>query len=357
MNSWGNMLRISLFGESHGKAVGGVLDGLRAGIELDFAQIEQDLGRRRPRTAAYSTQRRENDEYELISGVTNGITNGAPLTVMFKNKDVKRDDYKPQIARPSHADFAAYIKHNGFCDLSGGGHFSARLTAPLVFFGAIARTELRKQGIEVFSHIKSIGDVEDDSFNPVSPQKNDFELDFPLIDKSKRKAMEELLSEVKSEGDSIGGVVECAATGAPAGLGEPFFDSVESCLAHLLFSIPAVKGVEFGAGFALAKMRGSIANDRFTENPTNKYGVSTHTNNAGGITGGLTNAMPIIFRAAFKPIPSIAKQQSGIDLQAMKPVSAKAEGRHDVCAALRGAVIVEAVACICIYDFILREKQ
>ncbi len=356
MNSWGKIFRISVFGESHGHSVGGVLDGFSAGIALDYSQIQQDLDRRKPKSAIHSTQRKENDEYEIISGITNGKTNGAPLTVVFNNCDAKRDDYKNHIARPSHSDYAAYIKHNGANDLSGGGHFSARLTAPLVFFGSIARGELRKQGIEVFSHIKSVGSIKDDSFDPINPQ-NDVDLDFPLIDKSKRIEMEELLSEVRQSGDSIGGVVECAATGLPIGLGEPFFDSIESELSHLLFSIPAVKGVEFGLGFELSKMRGSQANDEFSETSTNKFGISTHTNRAGGIIGGLANAMPIYFSVAYKPIASIAVEQIGVDMQAMKPVIVKTEGRHDVCAALRGAVIVEAAACICIYDFILRAKK
>lgn len=360
MNIWGRNIRLTIFGESHGDAVGLVIDGLPAGLILDQERISHDLSRRAPRKDKnHSTTRAETDSYDIVSGVYNGRTGGTPICVMFKNRDARSEDYKtPYIPRPSHADYAAYIKHNGYCDLRGGGHFSARLTTALVFLGAILRGELEKRGIYVGAHIAAIGDITDKRFDPIGVGREDIlSLDpyFPLIDRTKKDDMDALLRDVREARDSIGGVVECAATGLPVGLGEPFFWSVESALSSLIFSIPAIKGIEFGCGFELSNMRGSSANDQFDKYSLNNPAKITHTNNAGGIIGGMTNGTPLIFRVVFKPIPTIGIPQTSVDLRRMEPVIAKSEGRHDVCAAVRGAVIVESAVCICLYDFLMSE--
>lgn len=364
MNTWnGEKLRISVFGESHGKAVGCVIDGLPNGIHLDYDFIKHELDLRKPASSAFDTKRCETDEYEIISGVTRDITNGSPLCVIFKNKDAKSSDYNTFVPRPAHADFAAYVKYNGNCDLNGGGHFSARLTAPLVFAGAICRCELNKRNILSASAISSIGKTTAKSFYDVeinSELISNLDKRFPLIDDNCYEALNKELEFAKSNNDSVGGTVECCLINLPIGLGEPFFNSVESTIAKIIFSIPAVKGIEFGKGFELSKMYGSEANDeynaknikKFFENPYNSAEIA-YTNNAGGINGGLTNSMPVVFKVAFKPIPSIAQNQKSVDMLSYEPVIVKTEGRHDVCAALRGAVVVRAAACICIYDYLI----
>ncbi|MBQ9950166.1 MAG: chorismate synthase [Clostridia bacterium] len=368
MNTWnGEVLRISIFGESHGNGLGCVVDGLPAGIRTDADKIRHELNLRRPR-GGNTTSRKEDDDYEIVSGVSkDGVTCGTPLCVLFRNRDARKGDYNTRIPRPSHADFSAYVKYHGFCDLNGGGHFSARLTAPLVFLGAIARCELEKMGILSAVSIKSIGNAVGKSFYDTDFRDDIFintDCEFPLIDASCRDDMLRELETAKEEKDSVGGTVEFCMKNLPVGLGEPFFSSVESSLAQLMFSIPAVKGVEFGRGFELAKMRGSCANDEFDPvgveekiKGMNKNAQITYTNNAGGINGGLTNSMPLIMRVAFKPIPSIGQGLQSVDMQSFEPVIVKTEGRHDVCAALRGAFAVRSSACICMYDFLLKHSQ
>ena len=361
MNTWhGNHITLSIFGESHGEGVGAVCDGLPAGIPLDFSHIEHMLSLRRPKGGA-TTARAEKDEYEILSGVSGGKTNGAPLCVFFRNKDVKRADYNPKISRPSHADFPAFIKYGGLCDLSGGGHFSARLTAPLVFIGAICESELKKRGIRCSDAIRSVGDVDAGSFYDTEITDEllaRLDTDLPLINPEKKTEIDALLLRYREEKNTIGATVELCMTGLPTGAGEPFFDSVESRLSSLMFSIPAVKGVEFGKGFELSTMRGSDANDEYDADGVrrclegDKTAKVCFSNNSGGICGGLTTSMPLIMRVAFKPIASVGTPQRSFYLDSLRPTELVIEGRHDVCAALRGAVVVRALACIGMIDLL-----
>ncbi|MCL2433448.1 MAG: chorismate synthase [Clostridia bacterium] len=314
-NTWGKRVTLSIFGESHGPAIGIVIGGLPAGVELDFAFIQAQMQRRAP-GRENTTPRKETDELRILSGLYNGKTTGVPLCAVIDNTDVKSGDYDTTVLRPGHADWPAFIKYNGHADMRGGGHFSGRLTAPLVFAGAIAQQILQKEKIVIKAQITQCGDVET----------------------------------AKNDGDSVGGVVECVAEGVPAGLGEPFFCGMESCIASLLFSIPAVKGVEFGGGFALAGMRGSSANDALTvENGQ----ITAKTNHAGGIQGGITTGMPLVVRAAFKPTPTISLPQETVETADMSNVTHAFRGRHDPCIVLRAAVVVEAVVALAILEVIL----
>ena len=314
---WGEYLKLSIFGESHGKGVGIVLNGLPAGIELDLDFMHSELGRRAPGKSSLATARQEADDFEILSGLFNNRTTGAPLCAIIRNKDHHSGDYEDlkNTIRPGHADYTGRIKYLGFNDYRGGGHFSGRLTAPLVLAGAIAKQILSMRGVVIGSHILSIGDLSEETFDPLLNNPEDLrelrEKGFPVLDEAKGIAMKEKILQLKAEQDSIGGVVETAVTGLPVGLGSPFFDSAESKLAHLLFSIPAVKGVEFGAGFRITQLRGSEANDQFSWQDGQ---VRTLSNHSGGIQGGLTNGMPLIFRTAFKPTPSIGKKQKTVDL-------------------------------------------
>ncbi|NLP43411.1 MAG: chorismate synthase [Peptococcaceae bacterium] len=357
--TWGEYLTLSIFGESHGKCVGIVINGLGAGFELDLDFINKELQRRRPGLAElYSSTRQEKDEFEILSGYFNHRTTGAPLTCVIWNQDPKSEDYDEikGIIRPGHADYTAKIKYSGFNDYRGGGHFSGRLTAPLVLAGAIAKQILQIRNVTIGSHILSIGEIKGESFNPVQIEPNILqqltEQKFPTLDQELATVMKEKLAKVRKEQDSVGGVVETAIVGLPAGLGSPFFDSMESKLAHLLFSIPAVKGVEFGAGFAITQMQGSEANDEFALHGDR---VVTVTNHSGGIQGGITNGMPVLFRTAFKPTPSIAKNQKTVDLEKMEELEISIKGRHDVCIVPRAVPVVEAVAAIAVLDLMLEK--
>lgn len=368
MNTWiGEALKISIFGESHGMGIGCVIDGLKSGLIIDLKAISAELALRKPASGNFTTPRTESDDFTVISGVTSGKTNGSPLCVIFYNTDTRRSDYNSKVPRPGHADFAAYVKHNGNCDLSGGGHFSARLTAPLVFCGAICKAFLESKGIFTASAITSIGDFQGKTFYDADITKQllcDLQTDFPLIDESEKQNMLSELKKAKETKDSVGGCVQCCCINLPIGLGEPFFNSVESAIAKLAFSIPAVKGIEFGRGFELARMRASQANDEYNAQAVKNRLVNmnrseniAYNNNAGGIIGGLTNSMPLIFKVAFKPIPSIGQVQRSVDMQSYEPVIVRTEGRHDVCAAVRGACVVKSIACLCIYDFLCGEAK
>ncbi len=348
MNTFGRNLRLSIFGESHGRCVGCTLDGLPAGFLPDWGLIKRELARRSPRRSAESTPRIESDEFEILSGIYNSRLTGAPLTALFFNHDMRHDDYAAPIARPSHADFAAYIKYGGYNDRRGGGMFSGRLTSAIVFAGAIAKQLMAPCGIKVISHILSVGNITDDPFAPVLIGNQIPILDdmFPVINRDIKAEIEALFGVLRTQGDSIGGIVECAVLGLNPGIGEPFFNSLESMISHAIFSIPGVRGIEFGDGFALSKMLGSEANDGFTESG------KTFTNHSGGINGGISNGMPLIFRACFKPVPSIAKMQSCFDLTESKPVDTELTGRHDVCIVPRGCVIIEAAAAFAICDLL-----
>lgn len=323
MNSFGSKFRVSIFGESHGPVVGVVLDGVPAGIALADSDFMADIERRMA-GARGTTPRRESDRPEIVSGVFRGLSTGAPLAILFRNENIRPEDYDGMMThpRPSHADFAAQVKFGGFNDHRGGGHFSGRLTLPLVAAGVVAKKMLADQNIEINAHITEIGGCGDPA------------------------AYERVVEDAMNDGDSVGGIIECIAENISAGLGEPFFDSMESVIAHLLFSVPAIKGVEFGSGFEAARMRGSEHND-----PIVAADGRTATNNSGGITGGLTNANPLVVRVAVKPTPSISAIQNTVDLSSGKVEPLKIEGRHDSCIALRVPVIVEAAVAVALAQF------
>jgi chorismate synthase len=352
---WGNKIKYSIFGESHGNSIGIIIDGLPSGIELDIEEINREMRRRAPGKNKFSTARNEKDEFQIQSGYFNNRTTGTPLCITIKNSDQHSKDYEKtkSLLRPSHADYTGFIKYEGFNDYRGGGHFSGRLTAPIVFAGAVAKQILKKQGIIIGSHIKSIGTVEDNYFDSVNIKKELLEelskKEFPTIDEEKALKMKEEILKCKEELDSIGGIVECAILNLPAGIGSPFFNSVESILSSLMFSIPAVKGVEFGAGFNISRMKGSQANDEFFIENDN---IKTYTNNNGGILGGITNGMPLIFRVAFKPTASIAKEQRTVNIVTRENTMIRIEGRHDPCIVQRAVPVVEAAAAIGILELI-----
>ncbi|HZJ99405.1 MAG TPA: chorismate synthase [Tissierellaceae bacterium] len=356
---FGNNIKVSLFGESHGKAIGVNIDGLPPGLKLNMDNIRQELARRSPGKDRLSTERRETDEFEILSGYFNDRTTGTPLCAIIRNEDIKSLDYDKikDLMRPSHADYSGHIKYHGYNDYRGGGHFSGRLTAPLVFAGAIAKEILRKEEISIGSHIKSIGHIEDISFDYVDINietiKHLNKSEFPVLEDSKEKEMKDLIIKTKKEGDSIGGTIETAIINLPAGLGSPYFDALDANLAKLIFSVPGVKGLEFGAGFNISKIKGSEAND---EMYIKDGRVRTYTNNSGGLVGGISNGMPIIFRSAIKPTSSIAKRQRTVDIGKAIDSSISIEGRHDPCIVQRVLPVVDAVAAIAIVDLLIEAK-
>lgn len=351
---WGNQVKISLFGESHGQGVGVVLDGLPAGIALNEEEIQKEMARRAPGDKL-STPRKEADAYEILSGFVDGHTTGTPLCAMIRNTNTHSKDYSGLriTPRPSHADYTGGVRYQGYNDIRGGGHFSARVTAGLVFAGAVAKQILKTKGIQIGAHLKRIYQTEDASFTTETLTEETFAQlaaqRLPVLQQEVADAMEQAILKTRAEGDSVGGVVETAVIGLPAGFGNPFFDSVESKLAHVLFSVPGVKGVEFGAGFAITELKGSEANDPFCiENGA----IKTKTNNNGGINGGITNGMPVIFRVALKPTPSIAKEQQTVNLETMENTTLSVKGRHDPCIAVRGVPVVEAATAVCLLDIL-----
>ncbi len=347
----GNKLKLSIFGESHGRGVGLVMENFPAGVFINEDEIRKELMRRAGGRDKLSTPRLEKDEFTFLSGVFEGHTTGAPLCIFIPNTNVRSKDYDKlkYIMRPSHSDYTAYIKYNGMNDYRGGGHFSGRLTAALVVAGAIAKQYLKENGIEVGAHIYQIGGVYDSPF-PLNPQFDKINKEFPVLDSQAGEKMKNEIESAKKSLDSVGGVVEAAAIGIPVGLGEPFWNSVESILSHYLFSIPAVKGVEFGAGFEIAKMYGSKANDQMYFDGGI---VKTKTNHNGGICGGITNGMPVIVRAAFKPTPSIARKQSTVDMHSLKDTNIEIKGRHDPCIVHRAVPVVEATMSLALLDLLL----
>ncbi|KOF57571.1 MULTISPECIES: chorismate synthase [Clostridium] len=355
---WGNKIQVSIFGESHGKAIGIVIDGLEPGVELDMEAINKEMARRAPGKNKFSTQRKEGDEVQIVSGFFNGKTTGTPLTALIWNSNQHSSDYSniKDTPRPGHADYTGFVKYEGFNDYRGGGHFSGRITAPLVFAGAVAKQILMKKNIIIGSHILSIHDIKEKYFDKVNINKETLEelvsKEFPVMDDAKGLEMKKAILKVKDELDSVGGVIECCALNLPVGLGDPFFDSVESTLSHLLFSVPAVKGVEFGLGFDIAKLKGSEANDEYYYDEDKN--IKTYTNNNGGILGGITNGMPLIFRAAIKPTASIYRKQKTVNLKTKENDDIAIIGRHDPCITLRAVPVIEAVCAIGILDIISR---
>ncbi len=354
-NVYGNMLTLTLFGESHGSAIGAVLDGLAPGIPVDEAEIARALTRRRPQDAT-ATARREPDEFVIESGVYNGHTTGSPLCILIPNTAQRSGDYSDIVgrARPGHCDYPAHCKYHGFEDSRGGGHFSGRLTAALVAAGAIVRAALSRHGINIGTHLYRCAGVDD---RPIDEARLGDELallsevGFPTLSREAGERMRERILAAAAEGDSVGGVAETVVTGLDAGLGEPWFDTVESLLSHGLFSIPAVKGVEFGEGFALADMRGSEANDPYYIN--NEGRIVTTTNCSGGIGGGITNGMPLRFRCAIKPTPSISRRQQTVDMLRGENVELCIGGRHDPCIAPRACPVIDAVTALTVADVVV----
>lgn len=352
-NTFGQNVSFTLFGESHGEEIGIVIDGLAPGIKVDTDYIRLQLDRRRP-SGKISTSRSEADDFRIVSGVFSGRTTGTPICILIPNTNKKSGDYTKlaTLPRPGHADYTAMCKYHGFQDHRGGGHFSGRLTAPLVAAGAIARMALAEKGIYIGTHIKALAGKSDREFD-ASDLKNDIDLlsksSFPVLDSEAGALMRAEAEKAAAEGDSVGGILETTVIGMPAGVGEPWFDTVESVLSHALFSIPAVKGVEFGSGFALSSMKGSVANDSFI---TDGKTVSTKTNHNGGINGGITNGMPLLFRLAIKPTPSIYKEQETVDLTVMENKKLQIEGRHDPTIVHRAAPVADAVTAMVLCDLI-----
>ena len=352
---WGSKIRISIFGESHGSAIGINIDGLPSGLELNLEDIAYEMRRRAPGKSSLSTARSEDDIPEILSGYFNGKTTGTPLCAIIRNTNTRSKDYSllKDVMRPGHADYSGNIRYNGFNDYRGGGHFSVRITAPLVFAGAICKQILKEKGITVAAHVKSIKNIKDKSFLDSDVDLAYLEslktFELPLLDKSIEEAMRKEILEAKEEMDSVGGTIECGVFGINAGVGNPFFDSIESTLAHLLFSVPSVKGVEFGRGFDLTQMRGSEANDElYYDNGE----VKTKTNNNGGVLGGISNGMPIVFTTAIKPTSSIGKEQNTVNINTKEDTILKVEGRHDPCIVQRAIPVIEAVTAIAIVELL-----
>ena len=354
-NTFGKTVCVTLFGESHGPAIGAVIDGLPAGVPVDTDRIEYELSLRRP-AGKISTGRREKDEYIIESGVFRGYTTGTPLCILIPNSDTRSADYdfskekESHPARPGHADYTAHVKYGGYEDYRGGGHFSGRITAALVAAGAIVRSALEKKGIFIGTHIAEIAGVSDRGYGDVNADVSALsKTPFPVLDGGAEEKMKNKILEAANDGDSVGGVLETAVIGLPAGLGEPWFDTVEGILAHALFSVPAVKGVEFGGGFALSKMRGSEANDAFLNDGEK---ITTETNNCGGILGGITTGAPLIYRVAVKPTPTIFKEQKTVDLENGENTVIKAAGRHDPCIVHRAASVINNLSALVLCDML-----
>lgn len=348
-NTFGNSVAITLIGESHGEYIGAVIDGLAPGIDVNYEYINKMLLLRRP-YGKISTPRKENDRFRIVSGVINGKTTGTPVTILIPNENINSEDYTQMktVARPSHADYTAECKYHGFQDSRGGGHFSGRITAALVAAGAICKSALEHKGIYIGTHIKKCAGIADREFNNfLSDIRSLNEKLFAVLEDARTDEMTDAIHEAASMGDSVGGILETAISGMPEGVGEPWFDTVEGMLSHIMFSIPAVKGIEFGRGFEIADLKGSEAND-LMEIENGK--IVTSTNNSGGINGGITNGMPIIFRTAIKPTPTIFKPQNTVDFNSMTETVLEPKGRHDPAIVHRARVVQDAATAIVLCD-------
>lgn len=356
----GNKLKIGIYGASHAEKIGVKIEGFPKGIKLDYDKIAVQMARRAPGDINFSTARKEPDIPQIISGVNESVTNGGTIEAVIYNTNQRSNDYSALqfTPRPGHADYTAYVKFGGKLDMRGGGKFSGRLTAPYVFAGALCRQVLENAGIIIAAHVSSIYDVSDDGFDTVNPNielmKKLNTMTFPVINRQKKEQMLKAIDAAKRELDSIGGTVECMAVGLPVGLGDSLFDGIEGKLAPYLFGIPAVKGVQFGCGFGATKMHGSQHNDPFIIKDGK---VQTETNNCGGILGGITNGMPLVFTAAFKPTPSIAREQRTVDLQTNSNTTLCIKGRHDPCVVPRGAAVVEAAAAVGLLDLMIENGK
>ena len=351
----GETIKLSVFGESHGNGIGVVIDGLPAGETIDMTAVLMQMARRAPGRDKTATPRKESDLPRVLSGMLGDTLTGAPLCAVIENTNTRSQDYGNLLAmpRPAHSDYTAFVKYHAANDIRGGGHFSGRITAPLVFAGAVCRQLLEKRGITIAAHIASIGGVSDTLFDPVTIDaallRRLSQSSFALIDESREDAMRAEVEAARLAQDSVGGTIECAVTGLPAGVGDPMFDGVEGVIAKAVFGVPAVKGIEFGAGFALAQMRGSQANDPFRfENGR----VVTETNRCGGILGGITDGMPVLFRVAVKPTPSISQPQKTVNLQTGENAVLEIHGRHDPCIVPRAVSVIEAVTAIAVINLL-----
>ena len=359
-SSTGKRVKCTIFGESHGEAVGCVLDGLPAGEPLDMEEILLQMQRRAPGRDRTSTTRLESDTPRILSGVFDGRTTGAPLAMTIANENTRSGDYDglARMPRPGHADYTAYVRYDGFNDVRGGGHFSGRLTAPLVFAGAVCRQILRRRGVYIGGHMLEIHGVRDTAFDPVKVDADLLEKlaarPFSLINPDVEDDMRNQIETARMQQDSVGGIIEAAAAGLPAGLGSPMFDGVENKIAALLFGIPAVKGVEFGAGFGFASLRGSQANDPYDYDDSGA--VITTSNHNGGLLGGITTGMPLIVRAAIKPTPSISLPQQTVDLVKGCKAELSVRGRHDPCIVPRALPVVESALALGILDLMETER-
>lgn len=359
-SSYGERIKISIFGQSHSQGIGVVIDGLPSGEPVDMNEVQKFMQRRAPGRQIYSTPRKEADEPEVLSGLYQGKTCGAPLCAVIHNTNTRSKDYDKlkEVPRPAHADYPAMIRNQGAQDFRGGGHFSGRLTAPLCFAGAVCMQLLKKEGIHIGAHINAIAGINDRSFDMANISGLELEeikeKEFPVIDGKKGEKMREAIAEAKAEGDSVGGIIEVCVTGLPVGIGEPMFGGIENKLAQAVFGIPAVKGVEFGIGFEAANMRGSQNNDEFYVDSNGD--IKTHTNNHGGSLGGMSSGMPVVMRVGFKPTPSIAKEQRSVNIRTKEDETLVIEGRHDPCIVPRAVPCVEAAVAVAIMDLILLGK-
>lgn len=358
-STWGENVKISIFGESHGAAIGVVIDGLPTGEKIDFDFVAAQMARRAPGRDKTATQRKESDIPEILSGIVDGHTTGTPLCAVIRNSGAHSADYADfkRFPRPGHADFTALFRYRGNSDYRGGGHFSGRLTAPMVFAGAVCRDILSRRRVSIGAHIFEAAGIRDTAFDAAKVAGEQLgslsKKIFPLINESKESEMRAAIEAARIDGDSVGGIVECAATGVPRGIGSPIFGGVENKLSSIIFGIPAVKGIEFGAGFDASRLRGSENNDEFTiENGE----VKTATNRHGGILGGITSGMPVVFKVAFKPTPSIFKEQHTVDLVENKEAVLKIKGRHDPCVVIRAVPVVESLTAVCLLDLMLGGK-
>lgn len=358
---WGNNIKISVFGESHGKAVGVIIDGFPAGYKIDNKYINLMMGKRKPGKNKLSTTRKESDEYEIVSGIYNGYTTGSPITCIIKNNNVVSKDYDKikDLPRPSHSDFPARIKYFNFNDFRGGGHFSGRLTAPIVFAGSMCKAYLEeKYNIYIGSHIKKIHNISDDKLDFCKISKKTYKMlqnkEFPTLSEDKGVDMQQKIVEAKNTKNSIGGIIEVFVLNPFIGIGEPLFDSLESNISHVIFSIPSVKGIEFGIGFDFASMMGSNSNDMYR---IQEDKIVTTTNYNGGVLGGLTTGMPVIFSVCIKPTPSIGLEQDTVDLSVMKNCKINITGRHDPCIVQRAVPVLECATAIAIIDLISQNNK
>ncbi len=356
---YGNNIIVSIFGQSHSKAIGVTINNLPPGFEIDMEKLENFMKRRSSTGKAYATKRKEPDKVEIVSGLINNKTCGAPLTALIFNSDFRPQDYSnlKNVPRPGHADYPAFMKFKNFQDPTGGGHFSGRITAALSIAGAISKQILEKKGIDIYTHVQEIHGIKDEQFNPLGPTKEQtnslLSNSFPVINKEAGQKMEEAILKASDENDSLGGIIECIVTNLPPGIGEPIFDGLENNIAKAIFGVPAVKGIEFGNGFFASKLKGSQNNDAYHIKDNQ---VRTKTNNHGGILGGISTGMPLIFRVAIKPTSSIGLVQDSVNLDTMENEKLLVSGRHDPCITPRAVPAIEAACAVAVLDMFMSYK-